>query len=366
MFESITMMLNPFVLVLLLLVTSTQARVLHVRAGAEPTNVTTCTSPSDPCGTIQQAVDLAENGDDILVQEGVYEENVQIGSPTNVESNTNRNVHIQGVGVGKTVVTSGASAAQRPGPADIIFDVWTENIKITNLTIFHPGAAAANVRDIGVFVGPSATGFTLSQCRIERLDREEPTTGPANRGILVFRGQGSSIFENTFAGNYQDHIHVVSQKTAVYSNSVLNATRLGIVLIQETASENNYNENDVNNNLVSGSGGDGIQIQTDSNSITSNIVEYSGGAGIKLCGVNVVADCVAPFDEWAEAFQNTLTDNDVSQENAGGGLVDNGRANTISTNAPTAAPDTSGAAERRWSGFLLLATMVLLMYRANG
>ena len=391
-----------------------QARVLHVAHGNDNNNnnnnntaTTSCTDLTHPCTSIQQAVDLAENGDQILVQAGIYAEHVQIGgassSTTTTASSASssstfrllRNVHIQGAGMGQTIVTtttrgsttttsSTANAPlEQPRPAvggllpvaadNIIFDVWSENIRITNLTIRHVdnndnnnnnNNNMANAPDIGVHVGPTAFGFTLSQCHVERVS---DTPQPGSRGIVVVRGQGTYIFDNIFTGPFEDHIQVMSTQTAVFGNTVWNATRLGIVLIQEmdtAVGRTDYNDNDVNTNTVRGCGGDGIQVQTDDNVIARNVVQDSGGAGIQLCGLDAVGDCVAPYDAWADAFRNIVIDNDVSEEsNAGGGVVDNGSANTISTtlNAPTAAPDTSNAVGRGWWGW---GMAFLLLYRA--
>ena len=385
-----------------------QARVLHVaHVGGDNNNnaTTSCTDRTHPCTSIQQAVDLAENGDQILVQAGIYAEHVQIGATTTASSSSTsrllRNVHIQGAGMGQTIVvtttrgsttTTSSSTAhaplEQPRPVvggllvpaadtdNIIFDVWSENIRITNLTIRHVDDNdnnnnnndndnnMDNAPDIGVHVGPTAFGFTLSQCRVERVS---DTPQPGSRGIVVVRGQGTYIFDNIFTGPFEDHIHVMSTQTAVFGNTVWNATRLGIVLIQEmdtAVGRTDYNDNDVNTNTVRGCGGDGIQVQTDDNVIARNVVQDSGGAGIQLCGLDAVGDCVAPYDAWADAFRNIVTDNDVSEEsNAGGGVVDNGSANTISTlNAPTAAPDTSNAVGRGWWGWWGMA--LLLLYRA--
>jgi len=283
----------------------------------------------NPCGSIQQAVDISHPGDEIHVAEGTYYENVSIGGPRN--PNAKPGIIISGEGDDDTIVVSNGGKGMRPAGvlADIVFDIWSADVTIKKLRIEHPEAVATK-RDIGVFVGPPAINAKLEKCTIirKRLGSNfelEPTI-PGSRGILVFRAPGSVITKNEFKGNYEDHIHMPTQNSRITKNEVSDASRIGIVIIQESAGSNSTGSL-VSKNEVSDSGSDGIQIQGDNNIIVKNEVENSGGAAIKLCGIDEVNDCLQPFDLWSEASNNLVHKNDL-EDNAAG-LIDNGSYNNI-------------------------------------
>ncbi len=287
-----------------------------------------------PCGSIQTAIDLANPGDTVKLAAGTYIENVKLGSPQ--APNAKPGITIKGKGAEKTVIISAGTNTQRPAgvAADIVFDIWSANTVIEKLSIQHP-ATVVSARDIGIFVGPPAINTIIRKCKIirKRLGPNLEPTEPGSRGLLVFRATGSIIRRNSFKGNYEDHIHMPTSDSEISRNKVKGATRLGIVIIQETASSNNTN-NSVTRNKVSNSGGDGIQIQGDNNIVLKNKIKNSGGAAIKLCGEtdgnNTLGDgdCVNPFDKWADASGNTVLKNSF-KGNAINGIVDNGQNNTI-------------------------------------
>ena len=83
-------------------------------------------------------------------------------------------------------------------------------------------------------------------------------------------------------------------------------------------------ENIVLNNIVKGSGGDGIQVQSDYNTIQENSIIDNGGAAIKICGIGQEGDCVNPFDQWDDAIMNSIIYNNITDDNIGGEIIDNG------------------------------------------
>lgn len=54
----------------------------------------------------------------------------------------------------------------------------------------------------------------------------------------------------------------------------------------------------------------------------ANEVEENGGAGIKLCGPSSMPVCVAPGS--ASTASGNIVKNNKSEDNAGGGIVDDG------------------------------------------
>ncbi|MCK4709123.1 MAG: right-handed parallel beta-helix repeat-containing protein, partial [Gammaproteobacteria bacterium] len=277
---------------------------------------------TDPCSTIQAAVDYSAEGDVIHVAAGTYYENVSLGGPKS--HNTSRGITITGEGDDETFVVSAGGKGQRPAgvPADIIFDIWSANVTIEKLSIEHP-ATSVTKRDIGIFVGPPASNTTIQKTSVvrNRTGSELEPWKPGSRGILVFRAVDSLITKNEFSGNYEDHIHMPTSSSTISKNEVSGATRLGIVIIQESE-KSNAKGSIIIKNEVEDSGSDGIQIQGDNNFIADNEVEDSAGAGIKLCGIVEEGDCVNPFDAWSEASGNIVSNNEL-EDNAQS-VVDNG------------------------------------------
>lgn len=275
-----------------------------------------------PDDSIQQAVDLAGPNDQILVHAGLYVENVTI--PMGKAGLT-----LAGTGEGQVVLQSAGSLKQAPAgvPADIALDIFSSGVTVRNMTIRHPEAVPA-ARDIGVFVRPPAHNVTLSHLVVERLrtgDALEPTA-PGSRGLLVFQATGTTVRNSRFEGNYEDHIHVPASATVVLNNEVTGATRLGIVIIQETAESLSVG-NVLIGNTVSGSGSDGIQVQGDDNLVQANRIWNNGGYGIHLCGAGPALACVAP-GTGATASGNTVRANQLDG-NALGATGDFGEANII-------------------------------------
>jgi len=283
-------------------------------------------SSLDPCGTIQAAVDLAAENDQINVAAGTYVENVRVPGGKS-------GLAIVGAGAKYTRLKS---AGGTPGvfapptiPADIIIDVFSPNVMVKSLKLVHP-KEETDKRDIGIFVRPPATNVTIENCTIKRMriGNLEPRS-PGSRGVLVFRAKGTMISNNKLRGNYEDHIHLPTSATKVVNNSIEDATRLGIVVIQETPDSMSV-DNMISLNEIEGSTSDGIQIQGDNNVIMDNIVEENGGVGIKLCGPSSTPVCVAPGSA-ASADGNKVMNNKV-EDNTAGGIVDNGVANIVMDN----------------------------------
>ena len=285
-----------------------------------------CTE-SDPCGSIQTAVNLAAPGDEVHLGPGTFTENVKILPGKN-------GVSIVGSG-SQTIVQSSGGIGGVCAPcqplfveADIVFDIFSPDVVIRNLAIVHPGAIAPSKRDLGVFVRPPATNVSIKNINFRRDHIGETGVGPGSRGVFVFLATGTAIMENNFRGTYQDAIHIPTSGATVSRNNIANAPRIGIVIIQEPGGSPAV-DSLVKYNVVDNSGDDGIQIQGDSNIIMKNTVTNNGGAGIKLCGAQI-GDCVQPGDSaiLAVAEGNFVKSNKLSS-NAAGAIVDNGTGNTV-------------------------------------
>jgi parallel beta-helix repeat protein len=281
---------------------------------------------SDPCGTIQAAVDVAVPNDKIHVAPGTYVENVNIPSGKD-------GLSITGAGSNNTIVES---AGGLPGkfappmiPIDVIVDIFSSGVTISKMTLVHP-AGPLTKRDLGVFVRPPAMNVTVEKSTIRRDRTGEITSPPqpGSRGVFVLRATGTVISKNDLRGFYEDHIHLPTSEAMVVKNSVEGATRIGIAIIQEPGGPPWLSiNNEITKNEVSGSGTDGIQIQGDNNTVLKNDVHDNAGVGIKLCGPSSSPACVAPGGS-ASADDNTVTKNKLAN-NAGGSVVDDGVNNTV-------------------------------------
>ena len=282
---------------------------------------TSC-SKDDPCASVQAAVTNAGAGDTIKVAAGTYKENIFIPPGKN-------GLTITGKGVQKTIIQSagGRDSAFAPAgvPLDALFQIVSEEVTIEKMTVEHP---AGNVvkRDVAFLVTPFAENTTIQKCEVVRSRTGELSFGPGSRGVLVFRAGGAVISKNNFRGAYQDHIHVPGHNMEIVKNKVADASRLGIVIIQENATSNN-NDNIVAKNIVKNSGSDGIQIQSSNNIINKNIIENNAGAAIKLCGLEVIGDCINPFDGWSNSSANSVSKNKLDDN--GMDIIDNGTNNTV-------------------------------------
>lgn len=310
------------VLAATLLCMNAQAAVLFV---SDKGGETKC-SATKPCKRIQHAIDIAVSGDSIFIRPGTYYENIEI--PTGKSQLT-----ISGSGNTKTwIVSPGADAKKKEAPrgvaADIIVDIFAANVTLENLGLIHP-PGAVNKRDIGIFVRASASGAILRQNSIERQrsgpDLEPPHLSPGSRGILVFRARKVVLEKNTLAGNYQDHIHLPTSDSLTTKNTIIGATRLGIVVIQETSTSINSG-NTIEKNTIIDSGSDAIQIQGDHNRIIKNVIGNSTEAAIRLCGPASNPPCVAPGVS-ADAANNLLSKNVLSSNTYA--IVNDGTANRI-------------------------------------
>lgn len=302
---------------------NTYAMDLFVESGSSGSG---CTDV-DPCGSIQTAVNLASPGDEIYIGVGTFEENVRILPGKD-------GIIIKGNGP-DTVIDSAGGVAGVCAPcnpfveADVVVDVLSPNVVIRDLSIRHSGTVMPSKRDLGVFVRPPASNVEIKNVSFRRDHIGETGFGPGSRGVFVFLATGVEIISNTFRGTYQDAIHIPTSSATVMKNDISGAPRVGIVIIQEPAGTPAV-DSLVKDNVVDNSGGDGIQIQGDSNVVMKNTVKSSGGAGIKLCGVQI-GDCVEPGDTAivAVAENNIVKSNILFGNGEGDAVIDNGIGNKI-------------------------------------
>ncbi|MDH5228780.1 MAG: pectinesterase family protein [Gammaproteobacteria bacterium] len=279
-------------------------------------------SRSQPCKSIQTAINQAQAGDRIKIASGEYFENLTI--PAGKDG-----LSLSGAGMNKTFIIATDGPVRKFAPAnvaaEIILDIFARDVSIKNLSLKHTNGIATK-RDIGIFVRPPAINSEIEKVKVVRMrtgENLEPTV-PGSRGLLVFRATGTEVEESIFKGNYEDHIHLPTSSSSIEDNIVDGATRIGIVIIQENQDSLSIN-NKIESNTVTNSGSDGIQVQGDENKIEHNLVMNNAGYGIHFCGINSNPACVAPGHTASANFNRS--ENNESIGNGLGGIADFGENN---------------------------------------
>ena len=180
---------SPALLVVLLLLFSLCSPAhsegdLYVQSGGTST---TCASVEDACGSIQAALDVATEGQTLVLGEGEWMENLRI---------TVAGLTLKGSGHETTKIASAGGVDGMEAPegvaADIVLDLLAANVTIQNVGVVLPEGVATK-RDIGIFVRPPAVNAKVESVMVERKrtgDALEPTM-PGSRGLLVFRATGT-------------------------------------------------------------------------------------------------------------------------------------------------------------------------------
>jgi hypothetical protein len=207
---------SPALLVALLLLLSLCSPILtegdlYAKSGGTST---TCTSVHDACGSIQAALDLAVQGQTLVLGEGEWMENLRIGVA---------GLTLKGSGHTTTKIISAGGVDGMEAPegvsVDVVLDLLAANVLIQDLSVVLPQGTATK-RDIGIFVRPPAVSAKIDSVVVERKrtgDALEPTT-PGSRGLLVFRATGRSLLPFVESGCMHVCAHSDIQKYWSSSN----------------------------------------------------------------------------------------------------------------------------------------------------
>lgn len=274
-------------------------------------------SEDDPCGLIQDAVNMASPGDTILIGRGQFVENILVETADLTFSGTHKNQSV--------IVAAGG----RPGavgnagnPLDAIFEVKAPGVTITNLTLIHPPGLATK-RDAAVFAWSGSDGLVVKNNTIKRLRDariDEPTV-PGSRGVFILLSPDSEVSKNLFVGNYQDHVHLPTGGTLVEYNVMIGASRAGLsVMAPDIFPDFPSFNNVIQHNIIMRSLDDGIHIQGDANTIRNNRIINNGGYGIYLCGDD--NDCYPPGAN--AVSEGNIVSGNIIKRNALGALGDFG------------------------------------------
>jgi parallel beta-helix repeat protein len=240
----------------------------------------TCTQ-FDPCPTVQQAVDLSVYGDEIKIHAGTYSENIFIETA---------GITLRGTSRANTILVAAGGREGAVGnannPLNAVIEIRAPNVTLTKLAIIVP-AGKATKRDAGVFAWPGSDNLSLTHCRVERLRdlRIDEPTAPGSRGIFVLLSRNSTVRNNRFTGNFEDHVHLPTGGVLVENNLVVGAARAGVSIMSPDFDPNfPSDKNTIAENRIFSSIDDGIHVQGDRNIITKNKIQNNGGYGVYLCG----------------------------------------------------------------------------------
>jgi parallel beta-helix repeat protein len=264
-----------------------------------------CTSPTLPCQTVQHAINVAQDGDELLVSAGAY-----TGTMASTISEWGNYVVTATVIITKDINLLGGYSAD--------FNVHDPDLYVTTLS------AIASTQDRVIFMyGTTATvdGFTITGANCENVG--------IGAGIWVFGGS-PNISHNKIHGNQAQ-----SSGGGIYISDGAHATIAA---------------NQIYSNTTEREGG-GITVQSSdvvisNNVIISNVTNYSGG-GILL------------WDSTADILSNTISHNRAitPTDSYGGGIwIGNGTitvtGNTIDANTSN---DSAGGISVRWGGNAIIS-----------
>lgn len=287
----------------------------------------TC-SAEFPCGVIQDAVNMAVEGDLILIGSGIYIENVFVQTS---------NITLKGKSRTSTVIQTAGGREGALGnagnPLDAIIEVRAANVAISDLSLIHPRGHAV-AREAAIYAWKGSPGLQVKNCIIDRkrINRTDEPTIPGSRGVFIFSGPGSVVADNKFRGNYQDHIHLPSNNVIVKNNSITGASRAGISVMDPVSfvGPDNFDstKNLIINNIIMDSLDEGIHIQGDFNTIVGNIIIRNKGFGIYLCGDGQFGGgCYFPGE--LAVSEGNLIKNNIIHNNIEGSIGDDGINNIV-------------------------------------
>lgn len=207
---------------------------------------------------IQEAVNNAQNGDTIIVSPGIYIENVNVTKEVAIVSKTD----ISGDRTNRTYVIGGV-------PANDVFDVKSNNVKITGFHIMGGPSGIDAYQEVGLYL-ENVQNCTLSN------------------NTLMLNDVGIGL--NNSQGNF-------------LNNNKITLGSAGIIL-------SGSNENKLSNNLVEAND-EGIRLDNSTNNILMNNTAESNDVGIRLdtSKTNTLADNSISRNSYGVVFKNMAESN---------------------------------------------------------
>ena len=248
--------------------------------------------------SIQEAVDNAQNGDIILVNPGIYPENVVVDKELTILSNSvspvNQNNSVYVIGV--------VSGGQ-------VFSVNADNVTING---FHISGGYSETAD--------STGIGILLAGVRNCSLSDNVLVMNNISIGLYNSQGNYIGNNSVIGPGSGIVLVGSTENILSNNLAetgINPEGIGILL--------NSSANNTLDNNIARSGLVGIYLDTSQgNNLTNNIASSNaGGIGIGLNSStgNILMNNLAKANKLGVVLdasdRNTIADNLISKNDIG-------------------------------------------------
>lgn len=135
----------------------------------------TCLSSTDPCRTVQRAIDVAEAGDTVLIASGTYQGEFRLNKPLTL------------IGQGSSTLLEGEPTIQRP--VYIQSSVTLEDLRVR-------GGLNGSDADDAIFIGGSAIQVSLDDVTAEQA----PNASEGRNAVYVSEGNTLTMKDSTITG----------------------------------------------------------------------------------------------------------------------------------------------------------------------
>ncbi|MGB9940678.1 right-handed parallel beta-helix repeat-containing protein [Methanosarcina sp.] len=263
--------------------------------------------------SIQEAVDNAQNGDVILVNPGIYQENVVVDKELTILSNSvsSENQLNRAYVIG--VIPEGQ-----------VFSVNASNVTVSGFYISGGYSATADPDDIGILLAG-----------VKNCSLSENTLVLNNIGVGLYNSQGNYIGNNSMIGPGSGIVLVGSTENILSNNlAVTDGNSEGIGILLNSSTNNTLVNNTARSDLI------GIYLDvSEGNSLLYNIASSNAdgiGIGLNSSNSNFVMNNIAKANKLGimldTSDRNTIADNLVSKNDIGI-FGDMAGLNTLSNNS---------------------------------
>ncbi|MCW3130447.1 MAG: right-handed parallel beta-helix repeat-containing protein [Methanophagales archaeon] len=284
-----------------------------------------CTTGDYYCDTIQGAVEMAEDGDTIVVCPGTYVENIEVDKSLTIRSEN---------GPDSTIV-------QTKGPENHVFNVTADYVKISGFTIkgaikwgcWSPGInlydadycliSNNNCRDNWISIAlkkSNNNSISDNNCDnfwdcISLYDSNNNSIFNNNcshsvRGIELGHSNNNSIFNNNCSSNVDEGIYLINSNNNSISNNDCSLTSEESIFLIDS------NNNSISNNKCTNNKNGICMISSSNNTIRNNLIKLNDNAGISL----------------SNCYKNTIEENIISGNEQFAVSLNNSSFNTIRNN----------------------------------
>lgn len=255
------------------------------------------TIPNTTCfPTIQQAINIASDGDDIMVAAGTYPEYLSINS---------KSVNLIGSGASTTIIRS------TTGGAVITLNTVTGPMTIEGFTIDADNSAGRS----GIYIQNSSSDINVENNSIINF---------TDKGVLISNSNDNTVVNNTITGSStgsHSGIYLDNQSggNTIDGNTISLATSGTGLLYDILSTGANSKDNLIQNNIIDGGtrayqqdGGVSGTVTFSGNTIGSTVApSFSGvylNGGSAVISGNTIKNAVRPIEFWG-AVNVTITEN---------------------------------------------------------